>query len=467
MEERTRREELEDALKNGGMAGRYKAAAAVAEERGDREMADCLRTLSAQMDFDDNTDKVEAIEKTKAQLNSIIRERKKQHADLYANILSDDEIVRMANGEVDQEDHYDPAWLEFESRFTKGGLFDPAIFGGTGKAPVIQDGKLEQNPYGKGMGYFRLPVYVIDKEKAYIIAQLLGWKTQEVKEVADYSTLYVTGSEDASYPAGTLIPVSGLSKVKDINKIKTETGGDLIYRLLNELNYPTHPEKLAFCVIPVVCPKMRPMAIQDRKPILASLNRRYETIIIRSYAYEMLEKLDSPEFLLHTKGRELQNAVDDLMGKWGDSEKYDSFAAIAKSQDFFPEARCQSILSARHRLSRYVPVDIGEPEEIVSLGLYPETIKVIGEDGKEFEETPQGIYDHNWNSFYDWRNNAGSVCDVEEPGMPTEEEKEKIEAFDREYDYRYSLVRKAVDKSIDERDLVVKEDPATGMYISA
>ena len=459
--DRTAYEEIKDSL-NGGVSGRYRAAAIIAEKQGDKEVSDVLFTLSGQMEFDDNEESVTAIEKTRKKLDNLIKERKKQNSTYYREFIRDEEILELSNGEVAIEGYtYD--YNLIESKFVKGGLFDPAIFGGTGRIPVLEDDNQSIiEPFGRGMGHITLPIYVISIKKAYEIGILIGLTADEVEEVAHYIKGVVVESTNPKYP------VKSLTDGIDIPEgVKVEWGGDAIHTMLLNLNYSDHPERLAFKVIPVVCPRLRPMfGLPCGRFNSASLNRKYGRLLsLKRWITIFMDK--GPEIVVRLKKRELQSAVETLLGDWEDNTNYKNFLDIAANRKkFCIEGRRQSLMAARYRSYDYEKVDIGEPEEIESINFYPKEVNLKEKDGTMSKIALHDVLENNQEAVNRWEEVHTTFEELDEDSdEKTEEERIKEQADGAEYDRLNNLVWEAIDQSHVNRDIVVEFDDKTEMYV--
>ena len=107
-------------INKSGAADRARGAAMIMEHYGDKEMADTLRLLSGQLDFDDSGEAGDAIKRTNEKLDKLIEEREKHHASAYISYLTDDMVLALSGGEVT-----DLCYSSVESSFLRYGLFDP------------------------------------------------------------------------------------------------------------------------------------------------------------------------------------------------------------------------------------------------------------------------------------------------------------------------------------------------------
>lgn len=362
-------------------AGKLKAAAIIMDKYGDEEMAQTLNLLSAQMDFASSDEGDEVINKTKAKLDKMIKERNERHAMNYLNILQDKDVTEMCNGIVRC-----PDFDMLRSEYYKNGLFDPDIFGGEGKIPVIKNNS--HSPlkcFGESMGYIELPMYAVLRAHYFIIAGLLKLRLDDIDRIMKYQVHVVTDSSTPEYTRGQILTEQEYRDLIDNEnykaKVSTDIGGNAIYKLLCSLNYPDHPERLAFKNLPVIGTIFRPMAYLDDKDKYRSseLNSIYTKIINRVNRINKLTEYEAPEILIRNEFRMLQNAVTELDEKL--SEISTKLIAMKKQgKNVIKGYISQIAFSKRHKILSFERPDFLKKSEIESIHVYPEKILCKGGD---------------------------------------------------------------------------------------
>lgn len=366
-------EETKQLAMNGESA---KAMVSVMTAYDDMPMADIMNQLSAQLDFYDDTETDGAIHRTYAKLDSMIKERKDRHAERYVNKLTDDMIKKLSNGCVTAD-----SYSYVHSRYLKHGLFDPAIFGGSGDILVCDDmTKLSVKTFGTNIGHMELPYHVILKSSYGIIGSLLGIHDTDVEKIVD-GAAYINKQDKR---------VVSEKEYKELGGTDADwtIGADGIYDMLKALNYEDKPERLAFQVIPVISPVTRPMAYSPADDMYHSscFNTIYEDILTWAARVEKLSNLHTPEIIMRNEKRILNQHVNALATE---AEK-----CITKIRNRFAKMQgcaklqhdyCQFLLICRHNILNFDGFPDVPATEITSLNLYPEQITLKSEDMQEID----------------------------------------------------------------------------------
>ena len=447
-------------INKSNAAERAHGASIIMDHYKDKEMADTLRLLSAQLDFDDCSEANDAIKRTNEKLDKLIKEREQHFASAYIHYLTDDMVLAISGGEVT-----DLSYSVIESSFLKHGLFDPDIFGGSGKIPYLDD---EQNAfplkeYGTGIGHVELPCHVVAERDYQIIADLLHQKREDIKMLAKYASFVVTDPGDSDLKTGTILTEAEYRSYMDKN-VSVSTGGDAIYDMLKALNYSDQPERLAFCILPVMSPVTRPIAYSRKKQVYCCdpLNYLYEKIIKFSKHIIRLLELSAPDIILNNEKRMLDNAINELQKT---VEKQNSRRFCKKNKyaicDYY-----QRMIVSRQNMVSIVHIPSEKTGEIESLGIYPETIRVRSEDGTYEDVVLSDII----NSCDDAMNKFQQEHAVVIPdGVDPEHLPKKLQKKVDEAEERYHKMEIATDAILDGaqkyRESFMVHIDETGMYI--
>ena len=353
-----------------------KAMAAVMTAYDDIPMADIMNQLSAQLDFYDDTETDGAIHRTYAKLDAMIKDRKDRYAERYVDKLTDDMIKQLSNGCVTE---YGYSYIH--SRYMKHGLFDPAIFGGSGDISVCDDmSKLSMKNFGTNMGYIELPCHVVLKSSYGIIGSLLGIRGTDVEKIVD-GVFYINKQDHRVVSEKEYKELSGTDAEWTI-------GADGIYEMLKALNYEDKPERLAFQVIPVISPVTRPMMYSSSDGIYHSsyFNTIYEDILTWASRVEKLQSLNAPDIIMRNEKRILNQHVNTLVTE--------AEARITKIRNRFAKLKgnaklqhdyCQFLLICRHNILNFYGLPDVPATEITSLNLFPEQITLKSEDMQKID----------------------------------------------------------------------------------
>ena len=451
-------------LAGSDAAGRYSASAIIMEKYGDTEMAETLKLLSAQMDFANEDEASDAINRTQTKLNDLIKARKQRHASGYIKMIQDSDVESMSSGVVIEPSAFDP----FTSSYNKNGLFDPDIFGGEGKIPVMEtaDSDVPYDMFGNAMGHIELPVHVVRPDDFIIVSCLLSMTTENVEGVVGFSRyVVIRSSEPDLYKVGQVLTEKEYQEAMaaKIDGLEIGIGGDAIYKMLCNLNYPDHPERLAFTKIPVIAPKYRPMAyIKDKdKYTSTDLNDVYEDIIMKSNRVRKYIGMGVPSIILRNESRILQDAVAKLEEMvYAELSEYASRSRHCRR---IPVGLLNQLFFAhRHNLLTLPkPVDT-KRSEIESLHIYPDTVYEM-KDGAEKEISfIEVLYDCE-NSIRDYTNNNIIMGPVDEE--LSEEDQKLADEIAAHHDMMEDIFDQVKTGAKEQREkFIVVYDDELGMY---
>lgn len=360
---------------NNDSGSRLHAASMIMKRCGDTEMAKTLGILSAQMDFDNNIEACDAINRTRATLDELIRDRRSHCAQTYINHIRDDEVLAMSGGQVTDHDYSD-----VHSQFLKNGLFDPDIFGGSGKIPYYDDGsdRYDVKDLGNGLGHIELPVHAVLKSDYHTIAGLLHMSDDDVQSIMSYSVYVVLDSGSTDFAVGSLMSEAAYRKHAD-EDFRVGTGGDAIYELLKNLGYADQPERLAFRMIPVVSPKIRPVnySRKEKQYYAGNIAGHYDQVITRVTRLNRLMEINAPEVILRNESRVLNEVVNMLVECIDEYRRKFARRLTDKNVGVFYQL---SFVCRRRNFAFIKPVT-EKTGDIESLGIYPEIILKQNDDG--------------------------------------------------------------------------------------
>ncbi len=454
----------------GDFASLLKAASIKASETGDKEFADTLSLMSAQMDFSDNTTDSGAVEQTRQKLDQLIRERQNRVNMTYNTLMSDDEIIAKigAQRQVTQPEAK-PMWNVV---FNRHGLYDPRIFGGAATPLILTD----DNPclyqtynYGQNMGYIQMPTCVFDIRFFHEASGLLKISIKNLKKIVYYACYVATNDQDDDYK--TVYTEKELRPLLDQGKTGLMTGAKAIQKLLNDLNLPDHPEHMVFTVLPVIAPCLRPIAFdpKTKKWIIESIFQHYSKVMFRCRRLDKLLSINAPEIILNNEQRMLQEYVDALLHDgytYADGEKDPSviqelterYSHKDPDNEITNISRTQTTMLMRLRFSGYNVID-QEENDPVPVDFYPKTVTV--QEGSSTVKIP---YSEVMQTNMDIVNQLESDYrishqDEDEPDEPNEEY-QKIEQLYEQNDL-------LADELCDNPAIVLKQDPKTVLYVKA
>ena len=368
---------LEYALRNKqDENSRLAAVSALFRAAGDTEAADAADTLNAVIDFDeDGADCVPRREK----LLAILKDRKMHYAEEYIRRMSDDEVLETIGKDREVKVQADVDY--YGSCYEEGGLYDPAIFGGDGRLPVRKDGEQDKVAFGMNMGYITLPFYCIRHEDIGTAGRILRKQPKEVEDLL-YRSLYLMTKNAGGCKKGDLIPAGKV--LSDELQDACITGGDALYTLLKETEYPGHPENLMFRILPVLAPFLRPTAFcMDSMMVLATETENdYSAILQGCQNISRLRnlKIGEPHVMYDSECIKLQTSVEKLYlkiskGEDGKNKYRTVWETIWKKGSSGQETQQQLKLLYRERFGGYHR-SADKAGSIRSAGVFPETIKV-------------------------------------------------------------------------------------------
>lgn len=466
---------LVDGMKAGDAADKYAAVATVLEKSGDHEMADLMRTLSCQMVFDGNEVATPAIERTKKKVMEAIRERKSRHYKAYLGKITDEEILAVSDGEVTQG-----ATNVLGTSFVKGGLYDPDIFGGDGSMPVAKSGDkiVSTHKWGPGMGHIELPVRVIDEKDLHTVADILGIHivgnydeiVGKLKNVTRNRLYIVTASDDDDYAVGSFVEQASLADVKENHpSVSVATGADTLYEMMKAKNFSDHPERIAYRVVPVVSPFLRPFAFctDIAKTVGTCLGDAYETLISRCMTLRRMMSIGVPDVIMSVYIDYLYSALGTLYRsdfKDG-SSLVQSMKRLSKNRGNRVLVQ-QAMMTLRSRVMFYDRREKHVLGPIADCGYYPKAVTVREEDGTESSSLFEEIYNVSSDAFFDWSSANAVVLPSEDESEWDDAAKEAVNDYNAKYDIRDGLLTDLLADAHAQQDrLVVMFDEETGMYV--
>ncbi len=460
MADKTIYEEITSLAQAGDTAGRLKAAAIILDQCGDDEMAEALNTLSAQLDFDDNAEANEAITRTRARINKLIKDRNAVHAQSYIKLMTDDDIREISSGQVTEGD-YDL----LTSSYVKRGLFDPDIFGGSGKIPLCDDEKFYQENFGTAFGHIELPVRVLLDDMCDEASSLLKITSENIRKVTHYACYMVIEPGKTDLRPGSVLKEKEFEKYKDAKGFKAMIGADAVYELLIKLNRPDHPERIAFKTILVTSPKTRPIGYHDTKAFFYThpLAQAYDGVITAVNRYEKLRELGAPDIITRNEAHMLCESVETLFKYLN---KYALHIVQSKSKKSSKKFTLQQIhMALRNHDFSFVKTECPKTSEIQSLNLYPEMITLV-KNNKTSKILLSEVIDQCMlakQNFY--QENAVIIQDGREA---TPEEQEEIDRVDSVYNQMDDAQYAILDGAHEQREeFKIVYDTNLGMYMPA
>lgn len=453
-------------LDMGSAADRARAASIIMRHYGDPEMADTLSTLSGQLDFGDSSEAADAIGRTQTKLDALIKDREARRSSSYIHMLTAEQIKAMAGGEVTDFDY-----SLIKSRYLENGLFDPDIFGGSGEIPVLKNDsdRCDASTFGTGMGFITFPCHVVLPSSYRTISWLLKMKESDVEKVARYVSYVVVDPGKTELEKGDLLQEKDYQRYKDDALLMT--GGDAIHMMLCKLGYADCPERLAFDVIPVAAPCVRLMFYREDTDMFCShpLNREYDRVINRARRVKKLREMNVPDIIDRNECRMLNECVESLMNcimntmtslrkrKDNTNRGYRMFRA-----DQLSMARMMCMFPAK----TIKPVKTGD---IKSLGLYPEMIKLLQDDGTKTDIDPEYVYDKNVEVIGQARTDNAVVIpegyDPDDPENLPPELQEEINRADELINSMEATLDQILDGAKEKREQFTVKLSDNGLYV--
>lgn len=309
-------DEWSSLIKSKDYPSQLKAAAIKKMAEGDTELAQTMQLLSTQLDFATGDD--ETVQKTREKLSVLIDARWPWSSMKYHDLMFDEEVVGLTTAEVTTADSIYHALAQW----FKGGLYDPAIFGGSGLVPTIDetghilksaDGKF---PFSSQMGRITLPMHVVLDSDLLECCLLTDFDETFVKDLIRYAKWLVldeNGNWDRVSVMDTKTVITQYPNINDIPE-NIISGGSALHKILVDLRLPDHPERLAFRVLPVAPTLMRPAGV-DRNSFkyrVSAVTKGYEEVISRRNRVNRLLKLNAPTIIMVNEFRLLKETVDTL-----------------------------------------------------------------------------------------------------------------------------------------------------------
>lgn len=449
-------------LDKDSAADRIRAASIVMRHCGDTEMADTLSVLSGQLDFGDSMEAADAIGRTQAKLDRLIKDRRTHRQQDYIHMLTGDWVRAMAGGEVT-----DVSYSFIKSSYLKGGSFDPDIFGGSGAIPVTENSsdRLDTGCFGTGMGCITLPCHVILPRDYHIAAWLLDMTVDDVEKIAKCVAYAVVDPGNTDLRKGQAV------HEKDRGKYQGDAvlmcGGDAIHHLLRGLGYSDMPERIAFDVIPVPAPIIRPMFYCSGTGTFHAhpLNGEYNRVLNRAKRIRKLREMGAPEIIDRNECRMLGECVKSLMDRVSEAllstkkgrGSMNGFRMFAINQ--LSMARMKDVFSAR----TIKPVKTGE---IRGLGIYPETVLVMQDDGTTSDMDLEAVYDACLEAIGQARTDNAVVvpdgCDPDNLPPGLQEEADRAEEM---VDNMEDMLDRILEGAKEQRESFTVRLSGNGMYV--
>ena len=446
-------------LDKNSIADRAKGAAMIMQRYGDKEMSDALNMLSGQLDFYDSDDGNDAIKRTNDKLDKLIKEHENRHAMSYMSLLTDEDVLAMSNGEVTEF-----SMSDLESCFLQHGLFDPDIFGGSGKIPYFDDEKTRYylDQYGTGVGHIVLPCYVVPETNYRIIAHLLGQTYDSIRKLAKYENVVVTNSGKSDVKPGTIMSEKEFADYHDPD-MTYAIGGDAIYDMLKALNYSDQPERLAYRVLPVVSPVTRPIAYSQKESIYCvdPMTSAYEEILRQSNRLHRLLSLGVPAVIMYNEKRILGEAVNRLCQM---AVKHYA-KRIHKTNAYVCHNFYQCMLICRYNMISAVCIPSEKLSDIESLGIYPKTIRVKTGDTYADVALCQISKDCEDAIFEYDKDSAVVISKGVDPDHLPEDLQAKMDEVEAEHTRMEEILNSILDGAKIYRESFVVEKDKSGMYV--
>ena len=469
---RTKMEEWLDYRKSNVYSDKLMAAAIQKEIEGDQEIADVMRTLSAQLAFSGPDDDSPAVEETRSRLSQLITDREEREHMHYHKYMSDEEVLRISNGEVRNSIGINRDIC----CYTEDGMYDPRIFGGQAFPPSVgEDGKVIREtivrnvPGAVYFGHITLPCYLIAKRDLADVSNLTGLKKETVQEIADCN-MWVDRDMGNGVKLMTYKEFLQNSLENEMRIVRGDllTGGDAIRALLENLELPDHPENMCFRILPVPPVFMRRAYFdeEDFSFVESSITTAYEWVLNTAQRVSKLQELCAPLIIRLSAIKSLNTAVDKLFGsRDNENSLYGILASSKCPKEFIVPLR----LALRLRVMGF---DVSKPEEPISYGparysKFPEMIRKKLPDGT-LEDIPfDDVVCTIFNKVDEMQNEmAQNVIDED----TDEEETEQIKAMRDETDdvcldlcdIVYDMRRMAVNNE----PIIVEEDEMSGYRIA-
>ena len=450
-------DEFENIKQQADSGDHAKAVAMIMAAYDDKPMADIMNQLSAQLDFYDDNDTDGAINRTYTAIDTMIKDRQTRHAERYVDKLTDDMIRHMSSGEVTAD-----SYSYIHSQYNEHGLFDPAIFGGSGDIQVCQtEADLDFHTFGTKMGHIELPCHVVLKSHYGIIGQLLHLKSEDVSKIVNFA-YYVNKSD---YHLATE------KEFRDCGGNMSEwmTGGDAIYEMLLELNYEDKPERLAFQVVSVISPVSRPMAYLESENIylMVHINTIYENILNRLARLQKLESLGAPDVIVMNEKRMLNKHVNALAecAQKGVRDLTSRFAKT-KGNTKIQHDYCQFLMICRRNILHFYQLPEVPATKIQSLHMFPKQILVEQDDGTTQAIDLEYVIDTNTDALceFDEKHIMIFPDNVDIENLPADLQVES-DAIDEEHNRLEAMANAIWDMAKEKQELCkVAFDKETGMY---
>ena len=421
---------------NNDEADRLKAASMILRKCGDDEMADTLKKLSGQLDFDGNVTANDAINRTRTEIDGLISRRRKQCSSMYIEKLTDDEILELSNGEVTEGDYSDT-----RSEYIKNGLFDPDIFGGSGRMPYYDDEQelLVADGCGNAFGHIELPCRMVLRNDYHIIHMLLGISSETVEKIARYALNVVIDPGKSDYHKGDTLKDAEAHALNPDDEIVLMTGADALYELLKDLNYPDKPERLAFKYILVAPPSIRPVnySEEDDRFYEHKLSIEYNRIVLRCSRVKKLAELNAPEIIMRSEMMMLEQMVDAL---YKEIKSYMKRSVEKKNRG----TALALALANRRRVLSFAKVNDEKTSDIESLNVYPEKICLADENNEVKPVEFDWVINECRNAMYDYSRENTVIGDDDELSEDEKALAEKAgENYDKMQEWENEIFRKA------------------------
>ena len=378
-ETRSLNEEYYALSKSSNYADKLKAAAIQKEAEKDMEIAEIFRKLSAQLEFAVPDDA--AVDETREELAKLIEARSRNQFMSYHNLMFDEEVLALSGGEVTRAEGVDYDVTEW----VKGGLFDPAIFGGYGGIPIYdpETGKFSpEKPFTNRFGHIDLPCYIVTENAVSDVASLTGKDSNDISKVIHCAS-YLKFNEDGS---------SEIVTDKEADKLWGQaellTGGNAIHELLVRLNLPDHPERMAFKVLPVLPTAYRPLGIIEGcwKYGISDLdlNDAYRFVLQRVSRINRLSPLNPPEVIMRNECRMLFEKIDALFNAIKD-------VIQSEKNNKNPSVLTNMYVATRHRIIGFDRAPLIGDGQILPWANFSGTIPVQMPDGSTEEMPMRGV----------------------------------------------------------------------------
>lgn len=280
----------------------------------------------------------------------------------------------------------------------------------------------------------------------------------------------MTASDDDDYEVGSFVEQSSLADVKENHpSVSVATGADTLYEMMKAKGFPDHPERVAYRIVPVVSPFLRPcvFCMDIAKPVGTYLGDAYETLLNRCAMLKRLMSIGAPDVIISVYIDHLYSALDTLY-----SSDFNDGSSLVRAMKRLSKNRSnrvlvqQAMMTLRSRVMFYDKRANQVLSPITDCGYYPVTVTVKDEDGTTSSALFEEIYSVSSDAFFDWSSDNAVILPSEEESEWDDATKAAVNKYSDEYDYREDRMAGLLEEAHTKQDrLVVMLDEETGMYV--